>query len=276
MTGRRSRYWCDPSAPCRGGSPSRGGEPFPLVPLPDGSWLALAAIPLGFDQPTFPLDLNLTPADGPPEGGPERLRVELPLAPRERKEQKLALPKEMVDYPPGVAERIDEENARLRKKLEGRRGEFPRRGFVRATAGRVSGEFGNARVLNGQARSPHSGVDIAAPAGQAVVAANDGRVALGGTFYLTGKTLLLDHGAGVFTLYAHLNKIKVNVGDMVSRGDRIGTVGATGRATGPHLHYGAVVRGVKVDPASLDALTPLLDPLLSPPAEKRKAAPPAA
>jgi murein DD-endopeptidase MepM/ murein hydrolase activator NlpD len=111
--------------------------------------------------------------------------------------------------------------------------------------------FGSRRVFNGEPRSPHSGVDISAFAGQAVGAAGPGRVALAEDLYFSGGTVILDHGAGLFTSYFHLSSIDVKVGEVVEEGDRIGAAGSTGRATGPHLHWSARLDGARVNPLGL-------------------------
>src|SRR5262249_12329466 len=100
-------------------------------------------------------------------------------------------------------------------------------------------------------RAPHGGADYAAPRGTPVVAANTGRVALVGDFFFPGRLVVLDHGLGVYTLYFHLDTVAVADGDTVDQGHVLGAVGETGRATGPHLHFGALVGGARVDPATL-------------------------
>jgi murein DD-endopeptidase MepM/ murein hydrolase activator NlpD len=125
-------------------------------------------------------------------------------------------------------------------------------GFTWPVTGRLSGIYGSQRILNGKPRRPHFGVDIAAPKGTPIVAASDGRVVLvhQGMFF-TGKTVMIDHGLGVGTLYIHMDAIDVKKGDTVRRGQQIGRVGMTGRATGPHLHWGLTWRGLSLDPALL-------------------------
>ena len=116
--------------------------------------------------------------------------------------------------------------------------------------GRISGVFGSQRILNGQPRRPHYGVDVAMPTGTPVVAPADGVVSLAhGDMYFTGGTVILDHGHGVGSLYAHLSAVDVAEGTRLRRGERIGAVGATGRATGPHLHWGMTWYALNVDPA---------------------------
>jgi murein DD-endopeptidase MepM/ murein hydrolase activator NlpD len=119
--------------------------------------------------------------------------------------------------------------------------------------GNRSGNFGLRRIFNGEPRRPHSGIDIAAPLGTEVRAPASGRVAEAGEFYFNGKTLFIDHGQGLITMYAHLSELDVKVGQEITRGQRIGKVGASGRATGPHLHWSVILNGVAVDPALLTA-----------------------
>ncbi len=126
-------------------------------------------------------------------------------------------------------------------------------GFVRPVeGGRITGTFGNQRILNNEPRNPHNGVDIALPTGSPVYAMADGIVALrGDDFYYNGNFVLLDHGHGLNSVYVHLHKIHVNDGDFVTKGQLIGEVGSTGRSTGPHLHWGVQWYQKRIDPMSL-------------------------
>ena len=123
--------------------------------------------------------------------------------------------------------------------------------FVRPVADAANSAFGSRSVYNGQARSPHGGADFASPAGTPVKSANVGRVALAGDLYFTGNTVIIDHGAGLFSFYAHLRTIAVRESDLVTTGQVIGEVGATGRVTGPHLHWAVRANNARVDPMSL-------------------------
>ena len=125
-------------------------------------------------------------------------------------------------------------------------------GFVWPARGRISGVYGSQRILNGKPRAPHLGVDIAAPTGSPVVAASAGIVSLTheGMFF-TGKTIQIDHGLGVGTIYIHLSKVLVKEGQRVRKGQLIGRIGKTGRATGPHLHWGLTWKTMRLDPSLL-------------------------
>lgn len=127
--------------------------------------------------------------------------------------------------------------------------------FLAPVPGEVSGAFGTRRVFNGELISRHTGVDFRAAAGDPVFAAGSGVVRLGQELFTSGNAVVIDHGAGVFTSYSHLSRIEVGVGQHVARGQGIGRIGATGRATGPHLHWGVKVNGVAVDPLALLAAT---------------------
>ena len=125
-------------------------------------------------------------------------------------------------------------------------------GFILPLKGRISGYFGNQRIFNGTPKNPHSGTDIAALEGTEIKASGDGKVLLsGGDYFYSGNMVIIDHGQGLQTIYAHLSKSLVKVGDIVKKGDIIGLVGKTGRATGPHLHWGASINNVRFRPQSL-------------------------
>lgn len=116
---------------------------------------------------------------------------------------------------------------------------------------RISGLFGRRRVFNQQPRNPHSGLDLAAPKGAAVYAPKDGKVILTGDYFFLGNCVFIEHGQGLITLYGHLSKIDVKPGDEVKRGEKFAEVGATGRASGPHLHWSVYLNRVAVDPLLL-------------------------
>lgn len=160
------------------------------------------------------------------------------------------VPPRTVEPPPEVAERIAREAARVREArlLDDARADFAQ-AFLWPVEGRISGRFGNQRVYNGKPGSPHSGMDIAAPAGTPVRAPAAGVVTLADDdLYLTGGTLLIDHGHGISSNFLHLSRIDVKPGDRIEQGQVVGAVGATGRATGPHLHWGMNWFDVRIDP----------------------------
>jgi murein DD-endopeptidase MepM/ murein hydrolase activator NlpD len=113
------------------------------------------------------------------------------------------------------------------------------------------GRFGSRRVINGQPKSPHSGADYSAPAGVPVLAAGDGEVALVGDHFFAGRSVFIDHGDGLISMYFHMSRVGVKEGENVRRGQPIGAVGSTGRATGPHLHFGVRWHRARVAPALL-------------------------
>ncbi len=124
--------------------------------------------------------------------------------------------------------------------------------FVRPVAQQESASsFGSRRVINGMPRAPHTGTDLSAPAGTEVLAANHGRAVLVGNFFFAGGSVVLDHGGGLFTMYFHLAELKVDESSMVRKGDVVGLSGATGRVTGPHLHWGARLANARIEPFEL-------------------------
>lgn len=184
---------------------------------------------------------------------PRSLSGRLAIQPRDFPVQRLTLPQAMVDLDPETERRAVAEGDRLRTLYGTITPERLWRGrFVRPVAGNEPGTgFGARRIINGKPRAPHSGIDYTAERGTPVVAANSGRVALVAEYFFPGRLVAVDHGLGLYTLYFHLDSVAVTDGELVDRGQILGTVGATGRATGPHLHFGAQVGAARIDPASL-------------------------
>lgn len=162
------------------------------------------------------------------------------------------LPGAMVTPPPETLERIQRERARIAelRRVDSTTPHFAA-GFVWPARGRISGVYGSQRILNGEARAPHLGLDIAAPTGTPMHAMAAGRVLLAEDLYFTGNTVILDHGHGVQSLYAHASRLDVAEGAMVAAGQQVALIGATGRVTGPHLHLGLNWHATAVDPQPL-------------------------
>ncbi len=192
-----------------------------------------------------PLTVAVTRPDG------SRETASITVTPRDWPEQRVnGVPPATVNPPPDIAERIRREQARVTeaRARDDARADFAQT-FIWPVQGRISGRFGRARVYNGQPGSPHSGMDIAAPTGTPVKAPAAGTVTFADDdLYLTGGTLLIDHGHGVSSNFLHLSRIDVKVGDRVEQGQTVAAVGSTGRSTGPHLHWGMNWFDVRVDP----------------------------
>ncbi|WP_187775619.1 M23 family metallopeptidase [Luteimonas suaedae] len=194
---------------------------------------------------TGPVQVSVTRPDG------RRENASIAVMPRDWPVERVSgVPPKTVDPPPAIAERIRREQARVTaaRTRDDDRADFAQR-FAWPVEGRVSGRFGNQRVYNGKPGSAHSGMDIAVGSGMPVEAPAAGVVTFADAdLYLTGGTLLLDHGHGISSNFLHLSRIDVRPGDRVEQGQVIGAVGATGRATGPHLHWGMNWFDVRIDP----------------------------
>jgi murein DD-endopeptidase MepM/ murein hydrolase activator NlpD len=219
----------------------------PLAPHGPSRWQGFAGIDL--DVAPGEYVLTVTPADGSGRVHTSRLA----LASRQFPTRQLRVAPVYVDPPPDTVERILAEAARLDALFAA----VTPRGWEGAVAapvgGRASANFGARSVFNGEARSPHAGIDYGSPAGTPVIAPAGGRIAIADDLYFTGRTVVIDHGLGMYSVLAHLSVITVEAGQVVERGAPVGRVGATGRATGPHLHWGVRLRGARVDPLSVIA-----------------------
>jgi murein DD-endopeptidase MepM/ murein hydrolase activator NlpD len=179
-------------------------------------------------------------------------QISVRIKPKSFKKESFSVAAEFDQLSPEVLERIRQDQDQFSRAFmtsmperlwEGR--------FLLPISSEVSSPFGYRRVINGTPRAPHTGVDLRAALGSEVFAPNHGRVVLLGDFFFSGHSLVLDHGAGLFTMYFHLSEFNVEMGDAVRRGDVIGLSGMTGRVTGPHLHWGARINGARVDPFEL-------------------------
>jgi murein DD-endopeptidase MepM/ murein hydrolase activator NlpD len=211
-----------------------------MVMARDERWHAVVGIPLDTSAET--LTLRVDDDD-----------VEIELVSRAYREQRLTV-KNQSYVTPGQAqlERIGAE----RKIIDTALNQFRQVSsdgveLAAPVEGPRSSSFGLRRFFNDQPRAPHKGMDIAAAAGAAIVAPREGIVAATGDFFFNGNTIIVDHGQGFVTMYCHLSAIDVETGQALLRGEKIGEVGATGRVTGPHLHFGTYLNGTAVDPAIL-------------------------
>ncbi|WP_051434636.1 M23 family metallopeptidase [Desulfonatronum lacustre] len=210
-----------------------------------------AAVLLGVDLETPPGTYRLTGTVSTAEGQ-HVFAHDVLVHVREFPEQRLRVSREMVSPDASLMPRIEQERRAARAALERvtpmRYWEQP---FVRPVQGSVSSAFGLRRFFNDQPRAPHRGVDLRGAEGTSVRAFSNGEVVLAGDHYFAGRSIYIDHGLGVVTQYIHLSEILVQEGDRVVAGQVIGKVGATGRVTGPHLHFGLSVLGMWVDPLPL-------------------------
>ena len=211
-------------------------------------WTAVVGIALA----ATPGESSITVAAALP-GGRER-QVPFTVAPKHYQEQRLQVAPRTVDLAPEDQARYERERDHqagvMATFTEPPAGSAPSALRMRAPVpGRRSSSFGLRRVFNGQPRNPHSGMDIAAATGTPVLAPLAGRVIDVGDYFFNGGTVWLDHGQGLLTLYCHLSRMDVRVGDVVKAGEAFCQVGATGRVTGPHLHWGVMLNRVMVDPA---------------------------
>ncbi len=209
------------------------------VPVsPDGRFV------IGFGRDATEAVLVLTL----PDGGHEERR--LAIERRTYEIQRInGLPQETVTPDPVLLQRIGREASEIRALREIASAEpFFSEAMIWPATGPISGVYGSQRILNGEPRAPHMGVDIAAPAGSPIVAAGGGVVRFAGELFLTGNTILIDHGYGLETSYAHLSRLDVKLGQRVRQGEQIGLVGATGRVTAAHLHWGMEWFQTRLDP----------------------------
>jgi murein DD-endopeptidase MepM/ murein hydrolase activator NlpD len=174
--------------------------------------------------------------------------------------RRLTLPKNMVDLDAETLQRVKKESKKMKTLWEAPSSAPLWSGpFIRPISGEVAGPFGQRSIINEQPRSPHSGIDLESERGTPIRAINHGQVVLTADHFFTGLTVVIDHGGGIQSMYFHLAKITVQKGDRVAKGHIIGLVGSTGRATGPHLHWGIRMNGDRIDPLRLVALSQQLE-----------------
>ena len=230
------------------------GRPLALFPTALG---IAALIGIDLDVRPGPIAWRVTRPSAAKNGGALAAGA-VTVRPRTFPTQQLTLPKGMVDLDAPTLARVETERGELKSALAAGASERLWRGPFRTPVegGQPTGGFGLRRLINGQPRSPHTGYDWAAPAGTPVLAANAGRAALVTEHFFAGRNVVVDHGLGLFTFYYHLTETRVLVGEPVAAGQIIGTVGATGRVTGAHLHFAVQLNGARVDPEALLRLVP--------------------
>ncbi len=205
---------------------------------------ALIGLPLETSPGEYSVDIGTRTGD---------VKVSFNVEPKEFPVQRLTIANDrMVNPRSEDLVRIGKETARMRAAYALA---SPAGGdlhpFLLPVDGEMSSPFGRKRILNGQPRSPHQGLDIAANTGTQMIAPAAGTVVVTGNFFFNGNTVMIDHGSGLVTMYCHLHEVHVEEGDSLVRGETFGSVGATGRATGPHLHWTVSMHGAKVDPLAL-------------------------
>ena len=225
------------------------GADWPMREIVPGRYEGLIGVDL--DDPVGPAVVS---AEGFIDGARVRAEAKVMIAPRKFAVQELTLPKGMAEFDNATLVRIGAEAAELSLRFSRVTPPRWRTPFLPPVEEYRPENFGARRVINGAPRMPHSAVDIRLPGGTPVRAIADGRVAFAGEQFFAGRSVVIDHGGGVFSVYYHLMEFFVAEGQEISRGDRVGSVGATGRATGPHLHFGVRVPGGRIDPTRLFAL----------------------
>ncbi len=213
-----------------------------LVTRHDGRWLALVGLSLSTKPGSHTITVN---SDG------KKRHRSFEVTDKKYEEQHITLTnKRHVNPYAKDLERIRGDQARSRKAFASwdaqRDAELA---FATPVEGRLSGSFGKRRFFNGQPRRPHSGLDIAAPTGTPIIAPAAGTIIEVGDYFFNGNTVFIDHGEGLITMFCHMSRIDVKVGQQVSRGEAVGAVGKTGRVTGPHLHWTVSLNNSRVDPA---------------------------
>ena len=232
-----------------------------VIAYPDGdrAWRALVGVDLDVKPGTYRVTV---------EAGAARAQAhyDLVIIPRTFRTRRLTVNEAFVTPPASEQPRIDREAALLAGVWQAPAAErLWSEPFVRPVPQEANSAFGTRSVFNGKPRNAHGGADFLSPAGTPIHAPNSGRVVVARNLYFSGNTVIVDHGLGLFSMLAHLSAIEVHEGDAVIAGQLLGLVGATGRVTGPHLHWAVRAGGARIDPLSLLALLGAKAPTVSRP-----------
>lgn len=221
-----------------------------FFPVGAGSFTALVGADLQAKPGSVKVALEATTRAGSIEKKDVMLRITSKPFPKES----FTVPPEFDQLSKEVLKRIRRERKQFDRAFSTSSSQrLWRSAFIEPLAGEISSPFGLRRVINGTPRSPHTGVDLRALTGTPVLATNRGRVVLRGDFFFSGKSLVLDHGGGLFTMYFHLSEFRADDQEVVRKGDVIALSGMSGRVTGPHLHWGARINDARIDPFQLIA-----------------------
>jgi len=215
----------------------------PPYPVDERHWQALVGIDLDTRPGTYPIAVD---ADGH-----DTAAYQLVVRPRKFPTRRLTVDPDFVTPPASARERIESDAKLLDDVWHERSARLWHAPFVRPVPQAANSAFGTRSVFNGQRRNAHGGADFLSPAGTPVHAPNAGRIAVARDLYFSGNTVVIDHGLGLFSMLAHLSSFDVREGDRVEAGAVVGRVGATGRVTGPHLHWAVRAGGARVDPLSV-------------------------
>ena len=218
------------------------GEQAILVTADHNQWYAVVGLPLGINIGSHTLKFQIA--------GKTRVRF-FRVKAKKYPEQKITLKDtSKVELSSSDEARASREIFNIKQlKRHWREDDDTDLAFIIPAEGRLSGNFGLRRIFNGQPRSPHAGLDVAVARGTPIMASAQGEILAVDDYFFNGKTIFVDHGNGLITMYCHLDQSDVHTGDTVSKGQQLGLSGQTGRATGPHLHWSVVLNGAMVDPA---------------------------
>jgi murein DD-endopeptidase MepM/ murein hydrolase activator NlpD len=207
---------------------------------------------IGIDMETDPGIYKLVILAKSRSGRVVKGRYHIRIKEKDFGEQRLILPEEMVELDEETLKQVEEEGKKVKEIWIKERSDRLWRGkFIKPLDGEITSPFGVRRILNELPRNRHNGVDLEAEMGEEILSSNAGIVVLVDELFFSGKSVVVDHGRGLYTMYFHLSRIDVEEGQRVKKGEILGLAGSTGRSTGPHLHWGVRLHGARVDPLSL-------------------------